>query len=210
MGKEKIKTENDSVLLKGHNILLPTDNGLLKVTHYSTQYKDQPYMSFAHLHESPEGIAEIPVLRIHSRCLFAESYGSKRCDCSEQLDEGLKSVIANKGLLIYLDQDGRGHTLGEKFHEYQLQNEEGLDTIAASQKLGLEPDARKYDVVADILKSIGITRVKILTNNPDKAKKLETLGIEVVEIIPSHVEANPFNREYIKRKSSFYKNEKKN
>ncbi len=196
-------------LVKGDTITLPTTGGFLKVTHYDTSYPDQPLMMFASLIESPEGVEEIPILRMHSKCLFGESFGSQKCECGPQLEEGIAEVITNKGILVYLDQEGRGHSLHDKFREYKLQ-EQGLDTFQASEALGLKADARSYEVVADILKERGITKVRLLSNNPDKVSQLRNFGIEVVESVASDVEVNEYNKRYLDAKAARYSNDTKN
>lgn len=143
---------------------------------------------------------KVPLVRIHSECMTGDVFHSLRCDCGEQLINALKTIEDHKsGILIYLRQEGRGIGLYEKLRTYRLQ-EEGMDTVEANIALGYEPDCRKYDIAVEILKSFGIDKVKLITNNPDKIRGLEENGIEVVERIPSAVEYNKYNINYMETK----------
>lgn len=142
-----------------------------------------------------------PILtRIHSRCLTGDVFSSLRCDCREQLITSLTKISqAKNGVLIYLNQEGRGIGLTNKIKAYSLQ-ENGLDTVEANNALGLPSDARDYLVAADILKDLGIETINLLTNNPDKIDQLAQYGIIVSKRIPLEVNPNKKNKNYLKTK----------
>lgn len=135
-------------------------------------------------------------VRIHSECMTGDVFGSVRCDCGEQLAASMKYIEDHGGLLIYLRQEGRGIGLINKMKAYNLQDE-GMDTIRANHALGFHSDERSYTIAAGILKHFHITRLKLLTNNPDKMDALQAAGIEVLERIPLMVEPRPENRQYL-------------
>ncbi len=170
-------------LEKIEDIDFPTTFGGFDLSGYKTAYPDQPNMHYTLVIKSKK-ISDIPVIRIHSECMLSEIFHSTHCDCSLQLESALRFIQKKGGILFYLNQEGRGHGLETKLREMKKQQIEGLDTVEASQSLGLDIDNRKYNVVADILKLMGISKVKILTNNPKKIEELELSGIEVHERIP--------------------------
>jgi GTP cyclohydrolase II len=139
--------------------------------------------------------------RIHSECMTGEVFGSLRCDCAWQLDEALSRIAAaNSGVLIYLRQEGRGIGLTNKIRAYDLQQRECADTIEANIRLGLPADARRYDLAADVLKSLDVRSVKLLTNNPDKVRALRENGIPVTARAPLVAEYTASNRSYLETK----------
>jgi GTP cyclohydrolase II len=142
-----------------------------------------------------------PVLvRLHSECITGDLFGSARCDCGEQLDDSLRLLQTEQcGALIYLRQEGRGIGLANKIRAYALQ-EQGLDTVEANRALGLPDDMRDYGAAADILTDLGICRVRLLTNNPDKIAGLTKCGIEVAERVPLYIAPNAANLHYLKTK----------
>ena len=142
-----------------------------------------------------------PVLvRVHSECLTGDAFGSLRCDCGPQLDSALRQISERGwGALIYLRQEGRGIGLHAKIQAYHLQDQ-GADTLDANLKLGLPGDARNYDIAAQILQSIGVTRISLLSNNPDKVEQLQKHGINVEERMPLLAGIGEDNREYLKTK----------
>lgn len=144
-----------------------------------------------------------PVLvRVHSECLTGDVFGSQRCECGEQLRAAMAAIAAEgRGALIYLRQEGRGIGLVNKLHAYRLQDT-GLDTVEANAALGLPPDKRDYGVGAQILRDIGLSRIRILTNNPKKVSRLEVYGLQVVEQLPLEVPPNDTNRRYLEAKKN--------
>lgn len=142
-----------------------------------------------------------PVLtRVHSECITGEVFQSLHCDCGPQLARALDAISKiGRGLLIYLRQEGRDIGLTNKIKAYELQRQ-GMDTLEANVALGFPPDARHYDTAVEILQNLGITRLRLLTNNPDKIEQLENLGIEIVERVPLEVPPNGFDDAYLRVK----------
>jgi len=145
-----------------------------------------------------------PLVRLHSECLTGDVFGSLKCDCGPQLVEALRIIgAAGGGVLLYLRQEGRGIGLANKLRAYALQDR-GLDTVDANKRLGFGDDEREYAHAAGMLKALGIDRVRLLTNNPNKVAGLEAAGVDVVERVAHHMPANPHNADYLatKRKKS--------
>jgi 3,4-dihydroxy 2-butanone 4-phosphate synthase/GTP cyclohydrolase II len=142
-----------------------------------------------------------PILvRVHSSCATGDIFGSLRCECGEQLEEALKRIEKEgKGVLIYMNQEGRGIGLMNKIKAYKLQ-EEGLDTVDANIHLGFQADERDYGVGAHILRELGVSKMKLMTNNPTKRIGLESYGLEIVENISIEIQPNRYNLRYIKTK----------
>ncbi len=141
-----------------------------------------------------------PLVRIHSQCLTGDVFGSRRCDCRQQLELALQMISdAGSGVLIYEEQEGRGIGLMAKLQAYELQDK-GLDTIEANERLGLKADYRQYSLPVEIMKALGIAKLRLLSNNPDKVKAVEDAGIKVVERVSAEVEAYPTSEAYLKTK----------
>jgi len=141
-----------------------------------------------------------PLVRVHSQCLTGDVFHSLRCDCRQQLELSL-SMISEEGagILIYEQQEGRGIGLMAKLQAYELQDA-GLDTVEANEKLGFKADQREFALPGEILKALGVTRVRLLSNNPDKVEALERAGVQVVERVPCEVTPSPHAEEYLKTK----------
>ncbi|HEX3106836.1 MAG TPA: GTP cyclohydrolase II [Terriglobales bacterium] len=141
-----------------------------------------------------------PLVRIHSQCLTGDVFGSLRCDCRQQLEMAL-GMIAEEGggILIYEQQEGRGIGLMPKLQAYELQDS-GLDTVEANEKLGFRADHREFALPAEMLKALGVKRVRLLSNNPEKVAALERAGIEVVERVPCEVEPSEHTEDYLRTK----------
>ena len=142
-----------------------------------------------------------PVLvRVHSSCATGDIFGSKRCECGEQLHKSMQRIEQEgRGVIIYLNQEGRGIGLMEKMKAYKLQ-EDGLDTVDANVHLGFQPDERDYGIGAQILRHLGVTKMRLMSNNPVKRVGLEAYGLTVAENVPIEVEPNPYNAFYMKTK----------
>jgi GTP cyclohydrolase II len=146
------------------------------------------------IHSSP------PLVRIHSQCLTGDVFGSLRCDCRQQLEMALSMIAENgAGILLYEQQEGRGIGLMAKLQAYELQDQ-GLDTVEANERLGFKADHREFALPAEILKAIGVSRVRLLSNNPDKVAALEKGGIVVAERVPCEVAPSEHSEDYLKTK----------
>jgi GTP cyclohydrolase II len=141
-----------------------------------------------------------PLVRIHSQCLTGDVFHSLRCDCRQQLEMSLKMIAdEGAGILIYEQQEGRGIGLMAKLQAYELQDA-GLDTVEANERLGFKADHRDFTLPPEILKALGVTSVRLLSNNPDKVEALERAGVRVVERVPCEVTPSPHAEEYLKTK----------
>jgi GTP cyclohydrolase II len=141
-----------------------------------------------------------PLVRIHSQCLTGDVFGSLRCDCRQQLEMALSLIAkAGAGVLVYEQQEGRGIGLMAKLQAYELQDK-GLDTVQANEQLGFKADHREFQLPSEILKSLGLQRVRLLSNNPQKVAALEAAGIKVVERVPCEVESNAASERYLNTK----------
>ncbi|MER8005460.1 MULTISPECIES: GTP cyclohydrolase II [unclassified Streptomyces] len=141
----------------------------------------------------------VPLVRLHSECLTGDVFGSARCDCGPQLREAVERIAARGGVLLYLRQEGRGIGLYNKLDAYALQDQ-GLDTYEANAALGLPEDARDYTAAAQMLRSLGVTELDLLSNNPDKAGQLRDLGITVHDRVPTGVFTTAHNVRYLRAK----------
>lgn len=171
----------------GHFRIVPfrqKSNGLEHVVLYKGQWKeDEPLM-----------------VRMHSSCMTGDIFGSSRCDCGEQLHQAMRMIEKEgKGMVVYLSQEGRGIGLMNKIAAYRLQ-EQGDDTVDANIHLGFQPDEREYGVGAQILREMGVGKIRLITNNPVKRVGLESYGLEIVENIPIVVQPNEYNRRYLETK----------
>jgi GTP cyclohydrolase II len=143
-----------------------------------------------------------PLVRVHSQCLTGDVLTSQRCDCRAQLELALKKIgKAQAGVLLYLPQEGRGIGLMNKLRAYELQDG-GLDTVEANESLGFAADARDYDFSAQVLKQLGATKIRLLSNNPEKVRQLENAGIRVVERVPCQPRISKISRAYLKTKKA--------
>jgi 3,4-dihydroxy 2-butanone 4-phosphate synthase/GTP cyclohydrolase II len=148
-------------------------------------------------------IHDQPVLvRVHSECLTGDVFGSQRCDCGPQLATAMQMIeTEGKGALVYLRQEGRGIGLANKLHAYALQ-EKGLDTVEANQRLGLPVDKRDYGIGSQILRDLGLRKIRIMTNNPKKIYGIEGYGLNVVDEVPIRVEPGEHNWKYLATKKA--------
>ncbi len=141
-----------------------------------------------------------PLVRIHSQCLTGDVFGSLRCDCRQQLEMAFAMITeAGSGVLVYEQQEGRGIGLMAKLKAYELQDS-GLDTVEANERLGFKADQREFALPAEVLKALRITRVRLLSNNPDKVAALERAGVIVTERVPCEVPPTRHTEEYLKTK----------
>ncbi|HEY3705109.1 MAG TPA: GTP cyclohydrolase II [Terracidiphilus sp.] len=146
--------------------------------------------------------AEAPIVRIHSQCLTGDVFGSLRCDCRLQLELALRKIAdEGAGILLYEQQEGRGIGLMAKLKAYELQDS-GLDTVEANVELGFAPDCRAYELPAEVLKLLGVSAVRLITNNPEKVSALQAAGIEVTERVSAEVEAQDTFERYLRTKQA--------
>lgn len=194
----KYKIDIDCVE-KGVEVSLPTSFGDFRAIPFRQNSDGKEHLV---LFKGEWSEDEPITVRLHSSCMTGDIFGSKRCECGEQLHLSLDLINKEgKGAIIYLNQEGRGIGLMAKIEAYKLQ-EEGLDTVEANVHLGFEPDERDYGVAAKILKDLGLKKIKLVSNNPDKGKGLEEHDIEVVEYVPLEVPTNKFNEKYMKTKKN--------
>ncbi|WP_050370183.1 GTP cyclohydrolase II [Streptomyces acidiscabies] len=166
-------------------------------------------VSFSGLADGREHIAVVfpgdstpaPLVRVHSECLTGDVFGSARCDCGPQLGEAVERFAGAGGILLYLRQEGRGIGLYNKLDAYRVQDDAGLDTFAANRALKFDDDLREYLPAAQMLRALGISRVRLLTNNPDKVRQLEEQGIEIEGIQATQVFRTERNTQYLRVKA---------
>ncbi|MFT5165371.1 MAG: GTP cyclohydrolase II [Saprospiraceae bacterium] len=177
--------------------VIPTRSGAFNMIAYSDDLNEpMPHLALVH----PEIDISKPVfLRIHSECLTGDLFGSHRCDCGEQLDNALEMIATKKGVVLYLRQEGRGIGLINKLKAYNLQDQ-GLNTADANVHLGLEIDARQYDIAVAIIKDLGIRSIHLITNNPLKIEAIEKSSIEVKSRVPIIITPKQENKRYLKTK----------
>jgi 3,4-dihydroxy 2-butanone 4-phosphate synthase/GTP cyclohydrolase II len=176
---------------------LPTRYGDFRVCAFRSQVTSEEHLALVMGEIDPE---EPVLVRVHSQCLTGDVFGSARCDCGEQLETALERIAAErKGVLLYLLQEGRGIGLINKLRAYELQDA-GADTVEANERLGFPPDMRDYGVGAQILRELGVRRMRLMTNNPKKYVALEGYGLEIVERVPLEVPPTEHTRRYLEAK----------
>lgn len=174
---------------------MPTIYGEFVVEAFSSGREELPHLVLRSQID-PDGVVNV---RIHSECFTGDVFSSTRCDCGEQLAASMKYIEDNGGLIIYLRQEGRGIGLVNKLKAYNLQDQ-GMDTIRANHALGFHTDERSYGIAIEILKYLGISRINLLTNNPDKIDAFISSGIGIENRIPLMIEPRPENRHYLATK----------
>ena len=192
------QAELDGTLVeRGETVFLPTLYGDFYLTPFRQLSNGLEHVVLT----KGEWKEDEPVLcRVHSSCLTGDLLGSRKCDCGEQLHRALQMIQQEgKGLLVYMNQEGRGIGLMNKIRAYKLQ-EQGEDTVEANVHLGFRPDERDYGVGAQILRAMGAKKLRLMTNNPVKRVGLESYGIEIVENIPIEIQPNPYNERYMRTK----------
>jgi 3,4-dihydroxy 2-butanone 4-phosphate synthase/GTP cyclohydrolase II len=193
----KYRLENDSLITREVEVDLPTQFGDFNLIAYTQKNTGEQHLALV----KGEFNADEPVLvRVHSSCMTGDIFGSCRCECGPQLQAAMKTIEeAGKGVIIYMNQEGRGIGLLNKLKAYKLQ-EEGYDTVDANVKLGFKMDERDYGVGAQIIRDLGVRKLKLMTNNPTKRAGLIGYGLEIVENVPIVIQANIHNQKYLDTK----------
>ncbi len=182
---------------QGKTFNLPTDYGFFRTTAFKDLTNGLEHLALIKGEWEED---ETVLVRIHSSCMTGDIFSSSRCDCGAQLQESIRMVEERgKGVVVYLNQEGRGIGLCSKIHAYQLQDG-GMDTVEANLALGFKADEREYGVAAAILKKLGIKKLELLTNNPAKVQGLAEYGLQVSEVVPLEISPNPQNRFYLETK----------
>jgi 3,4-dihydroxy 2-butanone 4-phosphate synthase/GTP cyclohydrolase II len=191
------RNQKEKLVQREVEVRLPTDYGVFQAIAYTNKVDDKEHVALVKGKIDPN---KPTLVRVHSECLTGDVFHSHRCDCGPQLAAALKQINENgSGVLLYMRQEGRGIGLINKLKAYKLQ-EQGLDTVDANLKLGFKPDLRDYGIGAQILKDLGVRKMRLMTNNPRKIKGLEGYGLEVVDRIPIQMEENEDNSNYLHTK----------
>jgi 3,4-dihydroxy 2-butanone 4-phosphate synthase/GTP cyclohydrolase II len=195
----RYRNEKEKLVQRVVEVRLPTDYGVFRAVAYTNDVDSKEHVALVKGRIDPNQ----PVLvRVHSECLTGDVFHSHRCDCGPQLEAALRRIEeAGCGVLLYMRQEGRGIGLINKLKAYKLQ-EQGFDTVDANIQLGFKPDLRDYGIGAQILKDLGVRKMRLLTNNPRKIKGLEGYGLEVVERVPLEIQANEDNARYLRTKQA--------
>jgi len=191
------RLKEESLIIKGVEVNLPTHYGNFRFIPFKQKSNGLEHMALI----KGKWLEDEPVLvRVHSSCVTGDIFGSLRCECGDQLHYAMETIEKEgKGVIVYMNQEGRGIGLMNKIKAYKLQ-EEGLDTIEANEELGFAADERDYGVGAQILRVLGVKKMRLMTNNPVKRIGLEGYGLEITEIVPIEIEPNPHNEFYMKTK----------
>ena len=191
------RMEREKLVKRIVSTSLPTKYGKFVIHIYKSETDFKEHVALV----KGEIRADKPVLvRVHSECLTGDVFGSLRCDCNDQLVAAMKMVEeAGEGVVVYMRQEGRGIGLSNKLKAYKLQDG-GLDTVEANEKLGFRPDLRDYGIGAQILRDLGVGKIRLMTNNPKKVVGLHGYGLDIVERVPLEVESHPLNEKYLRTK----------
>jgi 3,4-dihydroxy 2-butanone 4-phosphate synthase/GTP cyclohydrolase II len=191
------KLDKESLIERGEEVQLPTAFGSFSLIPFLQKSNGVEHIALIKGTWEPD---ETVLVRVHSSCATGDIFGSLRCECGDQLHKAMELIEkGGKGVIVYIQQEGRGIGLMNKIKAYKLQ-EQGIDTVDANIHLGFDPDERDYGVGAQILCSLGIKKMRLLTNNPVKRVGLEGYGLQVVESIPIVIQPNPFNEAYMRTK----------
>lgn len=191
------RRKSEKLVRREQEIEMPTDFGDFKMFLYRAEVDNHHHLALV---KGPIDPKKPALVRVHSECLTGDVFGSRRCDCGSQLHRALAQIAeSGHGVLVYMRQEGRGIGLPAKIHAYKLQ-EEGLDTVEANERLGYPADLRDYGTGAQILADLGVTKIRLLTNNPRKVVGLEGYGMEIIERVTISSEPNRHNSRYLSTK----------
>lgn len=203
----KFRRQRERLIKREMVLKLPTKHGEFDLIPYTSIVDPEPHLALSFGGVGIEVDGQVPVqtepilVRIHSQCLTGDIFDSMLCDCGSQLHHAMEQVsLAGKGVVLYMRQEGRGIGLLPKLKAYQLQQQEGLDTVEANQRLGFAPDLRQYGIGAQILVDLGIRDIRLLTNNPRKVVGLDGYGLRIVERVPIQIPPNESNAKYLSAK----------
>jgi 3,4-dihydroxy 2-butanone 4-phosphate synthase/GTP cyclohydrolase II len=190
------RRRSEKLIERVSETVLPTEYGTYQLILYRDLISRQMHIALTMGKLSSDAI----LVRVHSECLTGDALGSLRCDCGRQLKKAMQIIgKEKKGVLLYMNQEGRGIGLTDKIRAYSLQDK-GMDTVEANEALGHKPDLRDYGIGAQILADLGLENIRLLTNNPRKIVGLQGYGLRVIERLPLQVEVNPENYRYLKTK----------
>lgn len=191
------RLDNECLIERGTEVQMPTSYGIFKLIPFLQKSNGQEHIALIKGEWTED---EAVLVRVHSSCITGDIFGSLRCECGEQLHIAMQTIEKEgRGVLVYMNQEGRGIGLMNKIMAYKLQ-EEGMDTVEANVHLGFDPDERDYGVGAQVLRELGVKKMKLMTNNPVKRIGLQAFDLEVVENIPLEVKPNKYNEFYMKTK----------
>ena len=191
------RLQHESLVERGEEVDMPTEHGHFRLIPFKQKSNGLEHVALI----KGTWTENDPVLiRVHSSCVTGDIFGSQRCDCGEQLHRAMQMIeTEGRGMVLYLNQEGRGIGLMAKIRAYKLQ-EEGYDTVDANTHLGYEPDERDYGVGAEILRQLGVHKMRLLTNNPVKRVGLEAYGLNIVENVPIEIQPTPYDEKYLRTK----------
>ncbi|MNX63286.1 Riboflavin biosynthesis protein RibBA [compost metagenome] len=191
------RLKHDSLITEEVTVNMPTQYGDFQMKAFTQKDTGEQHLA---LYKGEWNEDEPILVRVHSSCVTGDIFGSCRCDCGPQLHKAMEMIQnEGKGVIVYMNQEGRGIGLINKLHAYKLQ-ENGLDTVDANAQLGFKADLRDYGVGAQILRNLGVTKMRLMSNNPTKRAGLVGYGLEIVENVPIEITANPYNEEYLRTK----------
>ena len=193
----RYRMRTERLVKRAANAELPTEHGAFRIFAYESEIDAETHVALV---RGDIGDGDNVLVRVHSKCLTGDVFHSARCDCGAQLDAAMAAVAKEgRGVLLYLNQEGRGIGLANKIRAYELQDQ-GLDTVEANERLGFKADQRDYGIGAQILSDLGVKTMRLLTNNPRKFVGLQGYGLAVSEAVPLEIPANDSTRKYLKAK----------
>jgi len=191
------RLQHETLINKIVTVQLPTEYGDFNMVAFKQTTNDMDHLALVKGEWKPD---EPILVRVHSSCMTGDIFGSCRCDCGPQLQKSMELIEkAGKGVIVYMNQEGRGIGLINKLKAYKLQ-EEGRDTVQANIELGFKADERDYGIGAQILRALGVSKIKLLSNNPKKRTGLMGYGLEIVENVSLEIQSNKFNKLYLQTK----------